>query len=149
MVPHLDVHRRRQKDATPGRDVERREKIVGDPVGKLGEDVRSGGHYRKQLSPLRHSDMLNLEILVRLKHPGDYPLTGESLESQRCNELLRGLGQYDLDGYAGLLQATHDFNGFVGGNTSGHSQCNVHTTSGSTDFIPVEAPVSLCRESQS
>ena len=88
--------------------------------------IRSRGNHRKQLDRLGHADMMNIPVLSGRKHVRDDILSGQRFEGQRSDKLGGGPRQNDLHGESSLLQSSHDFDGFVGSNTTGDAQRDFH-----------------------
>ena len=66
MVPHVHVHGGRDHHRRRGRQIERGKKIGGDALRELGENVGGGRRDQQRIDGLRHGNMLDRGIDVRL-----------------------------------------------------------------------------------
>ena len=82
--------------------------------------------------------MFNCRIYIRLgtgivvEHAGNYFFTGKRCEGKRTNELLGGVGHYDLNANAAVLQQADNFGGFVCRDATANSKRNFHLASSSS-----------------
>ena len=69
MLEHVGVHRRSEQHRSPGRQVERGQEVVRDPVGELAYEV--GGRRRDQQQPDvgRQRDVLDVGVAPRANSP--------------------------------------------------------------------------------
>ena len=70
MVPHVDVHGRSNHDRRSGGEIQRGEKVVGDAVSELGQDVGGSGSDDERVGPLRLGDVLDGVLLWRFGRAG-------------------------------------------------------------------------------
>src|SRR3984957_16377733 len=142
VVPHVDVHRRRNDNRSFGGEVKGREKIFRDTVCEFAENVSSSRRNEQQIDSLRYGNMFDGAFDVRrsrratgAEHIGDYFLAGERREGERGDEFLRRAGHNHLHVQLFLLQAANQFRGFVSRNTSGNAECDLHLIRGCGYFF--------------
>ncbi len=120
VLPHLGVHRGREHDRTAGGEQRVGEQVVGQAVGRLGEQV---GRRR------RHHDELGLLADPHVRHLVD---VGPHLGADRlarqggpggsAHELEGGSGRDDGDVVAGLGEAAQQLTGLVRSNPAAHAE---------------------------
>ncbi len=118
-----------------GREVECAEKIVGDALRELGDDVGRGRGNQQSVNRLGNSNVLDRRVEVRLlgvrpEQSGDDLLAGQRREGQRAHELLCRCGHDDLHAHSPVLQETNHLGRFVGGDAAAHAQSNSHDVVG-------------------
>ena len=59
MLPHVDVHGRSDDDRRFGREVKGREKIVGDALREVRENIGGGRRDEQKINSLRDGDVLD------------------------------------------------------------------------------------------
>ena len=134
MVPHVDVHGRCDHHGSGRSQIKCGQKIVGDALRELGENVGGGRHHQQRVNRLRHRDMLDRRIDVGLgilvaagsKHVGDDLFTGERGKSQGANKLLCPAGHDDLHADAAVLQQADNFRRLIGCDAAADSERNFH-----------------------
>ena len=131
MLPHVDVHRRSHDHRCSGGKKQRGQEIVGFSVGKFRERIRGGWRNYESINGLRHSNMLDRGVEIRLlsagaPQSGDDLLSGERSKGQRTDKLLGGIGHHHLHGDSLLLKKTYDLTGFVGRNTAANAESDLH-----------------------
>ncbi len=57
VVPHLAVHRGGDEERAVAREARRREQVVGEAVGELGEEVGARGRDHDRIRPARELDV--------------------------------------------------------------------------------------------
>ena len=108
VIPHVDVHRRRDDDRRGGGEIQRGQKIVGDAAREFGEDVGGGGRDEQEIGALRDGDVFDGAVEIGFaagfggKQIGDDFLAAERGEGQRRDEFARAAGHHDLHGEAVL-----------------------------------------------
>ena len=65
MIPHVHVHRRSNHDRSSGREIKRGEKIAGDALRKVRQNIGSGGSNQQSVNRLRDRDVLDGGIDIR------------------------------------------------------------------------------------
>ena len=119
MVPHVDVHRRSNDNRRCGRQIQRRQKIVGDTVGELRDDVGGGRSNEQQIDRRRERDVLDIGIHAGLELIGDDAPARDCLEGDRPDEPGRRRRHDGDDLVAALLQPARDLHGLVGADAAG------------------------------
>ena len=100
--------------------VEGRQKIVGDAVGQLADDVGRRRRNQQQIDRRRERNMLDIGVGSRLELIGNHPAPGDRLECDRPHESRRR-GCHDRDDVvAALLQAARDLDRLVRADPAGH-----------------------------
>ena len=94
MVPHVRVHRRRQHNSPRERQISRGEKVVGQAVCELRQQIRGRGSDHQNLILLGDSNVFDRARKSILGAGGgkqirDYFASGERRECERANKLLR------------------------------------------------------------
>jgi hypothetical protein len=123
MGPHQGVHRGRDQHRLVGRQQGRGGKIVGQPMGQLGQEVGAGGGHHDQIGFPRQADMAHLalvgegeELLIDLA-------LAEGRHRQRGHELRPALGQDGAHRNAPLAQPSDQLQALIGGDAAGdHEQ---------------------------
>ena len=102
------------------------------PCANLREDIGGGGRDEQKIDALRDGDVLDGAFdvggrgVVGAEHFGDDFLAGERGEGERSDEFLGGAGHHDLHVELFLLQAADEFRGFVGSDSAGDAQSDLH-----------------------
>ena len=97
-----------------GRQVERRQEVVGDAVGELAEDVRGGRRDEQQVDGRGQRDVLDVGVGAGGPLARDHRVARDRLEGQRPDEP-PGVARHDGDDVVpALLQAARDLDGLVG-----------------------------------
>ena len=132
MLPHVYVHGRSHNHRRLGREVERREKIVGDALGELRDDVSAvAGATSKASIDCATAMCSTAESRFGCSSPRrkcpvmTFSPDSAAKVSGRTNSCAASV-MMTCTRDATLLQQAHDLSGFVGGNASGHSQSNFH-----------------------
>ena len=94
MIPHVDVHRRRDDHRRGGGQIQRAEKIVADTSAEFREDVRGGWRNQQQIGALRHGDMFDCTFEIGFaagfsEKSGDHFFSGERGKGERRDEFAR------------------------------------------------------------
>ena len=132
MIPHVHVHRGRDDDGRGGREIERGQKIAGDSLREVRENVGRGGSDDEGIDRLRDGDVLDggvdvgLMLFAGREHAGDDFFSGESGEGERADELLGGAGHDDLHADAAVLQQADDFRGLISCDSAGDAESDLH-----------------------
>ena len=133
MVPHVDVHGGRHDDRRGSSEIERGEKIAGDALREVGQNIGRGRSDYECVNRLRDRDVLDgglnigLMLFASRKHSGDDFFTGQSGEGERANKLLSSAGHHDLHADTTVLQQADQFCRFVGCDSAGNSEGDLHT----------------------
>ncbi len=120
-LPHAVVHSGCDHDGSRRRKQRGGDKVVGDAVGHLGDDIGGRGRYDHQIGLLRERNMVDGVGRVVEQAHGD-GLVGERAEGERTHELRGMLAHNDLDACAALLQQAHDIARLIGGDPAGDAQ---------------------------
>ena len=129
MLEHVGVHRRRQQDRRPGREVERAQEVVGNAVGELADDVRRGRRDEQQPDARGQRDVLDVRVGAARELIGDHAAPGDRLERHFPDESAGGARQDRRDVVAALLQLTRDLDRLVGADAAGDAEGDVgHVT---------------------
>ena len=124
VLEHVRVHRRRNEHRCLGREVQRRQEIVGDAVGELADDVRRRRRDDQQIDARRERDVLDVGVRAGLELALQHPMPGDRLESELADEPA-GRARHDGDDVVSLLlQAAHDFDRLVGADSAAHADSN-------------------------
>ena len=59
MIPHVHVHRRSDDDRSRGREIKRGEKVAGDALREVRQNVGSGGSNQQSINRLRDGNVLD------------------------------------------------------------------------------------------
>ncbi len=122
VLEHLRVHGRRDEDGRAGRRVERGQKIVGDSVGELADDVGRGGRDEQQIDRRGQRDVLDVGVGARLELVGDDAPARDGFEGDRPDETRRRRRHDGDDLVAARLQPARDFDRLVGADAAGHAE---------------------------
>ncbi len=132
MIPHVDVHRRSHDDWSRGGEIKRGEKVAGDALREVGQNIGSGGRNKQSVNRLRHGNVLDGRVDVgsvlfaRREHSGNHFFAGERGEGKRTNKLLSRARHDDLHANAAVLQQPHNFGCLVSGDAARYSKSNFH-----------------------
>ena len=125
MLPHIHVHRRSHQHRRSGRQIHRGQKIVGDAVGKLGQNVGRGRRDHQRIGPLRLADVLDARIRTRRRRcrPSSHRLVMtlwpvSAAKVSGCTNLRGRLGHHHVDFEGLALQRAHQFRRLVRGNSA-------------------------------
>ncbi len=124
MLEHVGVHRRREQHRRPRGGVERRQEIIREAVGELGDGVRGGRRHHEQVDVRRDRDVLDVGIRAGLPLIGDHLPARDGFEGQRPDELPGRLRHHRHHVVAVLLKPARDLDGLVGPDPAAHAQCN-------------------------
>jgi hypothetical protein len=129
MFEHVRVHRRRDKHRRFRREVQRGQKIVGDAVGELADDICGRGGDDEEIDGGRHRDVLNTRTRPFDVGPGlelvrQHLVPGDRLECQLADEPPSGARHDDHHVVSLLLQTAHDFDGLVGADPAADADSN-------------------------
>jgi hypothetical protein len=122
MREHVAVHRRRDHDRRRRRQVERRQKVIGDAVGEFADDIGRRRGDEQQIDGRSQGNVLDVGIRARLPLIGDDLAAGDGLEGQRADEPGGGLRHDGDHVVAVLLQAARDLDGLVGPDAARNAQ---------------------------
>src|SRR2546425_49867 len=106
----------------PGREQERRQEVVGDPVGGLREEVRGRRCHDDSVAPLRERDVLDGIGALRVEEVGEHRSPGQGAERQRADELTRVLGETHRDRGAEPAELAQQVHCLVGGDRPGDAE---------------------------
>ena len=130
MVPHIYVHRRSHQNRRRRGKIHRGQKVVGNSMRELGQNIRRRRCHHQRLGPLRLADVLNPVLLAgrftRAAGPivpetGNHTVPGKRRERQRLHKPARRFRHHHVD-FKGLsLQCAHQLRGFVRGNPARHA----------------------------
>ena len=147
MLPHVHIHRGGNDYRSFRGEIERGEKIFCDAVREFAEDVGSGGSYEQEVDALGDGDVFDRAFHIcgrgigRAEHVRDDFLSGERGERERGNKLLRGARHHNLHVELFLLQAAHQFGGFIRRNSTGDAKRNFHRNGGGQLLAPLSVLV--------
>ena len=122
--PHVDVHRRRQQHRAGEGQVQGGEKIAGQPVGQLGQQIGGGGRHRQQIVFLRRADVV--DRVFDGEQVGQHLAAGERRERHRRHEPLRGLGHHRSHLVALLHQQTRQLGRLVRRDAAADAENDLH-----------------------
>ena len=109
MIPHVDVHGRRDHDRCRGGEVKSSQEVSGDALREVGQNIRRSRNHDERINRLCDGDMLDGRIDVGFmlfagrEHPGDHFFSGERGKGKRLDEFLSGAGHDDLHANAAIL----------------------------------------------
>src|SRR5439155_11461573 len=101
---------------------ERREEIVGDAVGGLGEEVGRRGRDDDRVGALGERHVLDGVLALRIEEVRQHRPAGERAEGERAHELARVLGEAHGDGGAEPGQLAQEVDGLVRGDRPGDAE---------------------------
>jgi hypothetical protein len=104
------------------RNAQRREQIVGEPVGDLGQKIGRCGHDDDRVRAARQFDMRHVVRDAAIPHVGEYRPAGQGLHRRRRNKTARGFGHYDLHLDAVFDEQAHEFRRLVSRDAAGHAE---------------------------
>ena len=64
MVPHLNIHGRCHDDGCDGGQVKRTQEIIGDALGKFGQDIGGSRGHQQEMTLSSQVDMLDLNGMI-------------------------------------------------------------------------------------
>ena len=111
VLPHADVHRRRDQDGAGVRERRLGQEVVGEAVGQAGERVRRQRRDDEQVGPLQ----VRVRVVARR-------LPGEREERLRGHELLRGSGHDRIDVVSRSHEQAHERARLVGRDPPGDAE---------------------------
>ena len=122
MLQHRGVHRRRDNHRTAVGDGIRRERIVGQTDGELGQHVGGGRRHQKQIGPARQLDVIDAAVSGSAPLFDDDAVAGDRRQRQRRYES-RGVRRED-DPHLGayIAQASDDVRRFIRRNPAGDAE---------------------------
>ena len=122
VLPHVDVHGRRQQHRRARRQHHRRQQIVGH-AGREARD-RVGGRRRDddQVGLVGQADVPDLRLLGQVEELAPHRVARQRLHRERRDELRRGLGEDHPHVGARLDQQAAELGRLVGGDAAGHPQ---------------------------
>ncbi len=126
VLEHLRVHGRRDEDGSAGGRVERGQKIVGDSVGELADDVRRGRRDEQQIDRRGQRDVLDVGVGARLELVGDDAPARDGFERDRPHEARRRRRHDGDDIVTAGLQTARDFDRLVGADAAGNAERDQH-----------------------
>ena len=122
MLPHDDVHRRRDDDGRGRGEIKGGDEVVGKAVGQLCQHVGGGGHDDQRGGGLGFGDVLDGGVALRDlgagPQRGDDAVAADGGKGERRDKLFGGGGHGDVGVEAGLLQRTNELDGTVGSDAS-------------------------------
>ncbi len=129
---HVDVHRRRDEHGRLRRQIQRRQKVVGNPVGELADHVGGTRCHQQQRDAVGDRNVLDVGVHARPPLRGDDRTPGDRLERDRPDEPRRRSRHNRDDVVAALLEPAAHFDRLVGSNSAGDAQrdqCHRQTSS--------------------
>src|SRR5579863_200862 len=132
VIPHVDVHGGGNHYGRGGREIERSQEVVRNALREVRHYISRGGRYEQRVDGLRHRDVLDGGVDVRLvlfiggEHPGDHFFTRERRKGERTNKFLSRVGHHYLHPNSAVLQQADNFRRLVGRDSAGHAQSNFH-----------------------
>ena len=132
MVPHIDIHRRRDNDGCSRREIQGRQEIRRDALREVSQNIGCRGNDDEGIDRLGDCNMLDGGINIRLvflagrEHASNDFLSGERSECEGLDELLGGVGHDDLHANATVLQQTQHFRCFVRRDSAGDAEGDLH-----------------------
>src|ERR1700678_2577755 len=138
VLPHIHVHRGSDHDRRLRSQIKCGKKIPSQPLRKFRQAVSSRRRDQQQIDALRHRNMLNRAFdvrrrsILRAKNFGDDFLPGQCSKGKRGDEFLGRAGHHGLHVQLFLLQAPHQFGGFVRRHSSGDPQRDFHAALAAT-----------------
>jgi hypothetical protein len=121
---HVRVHRGRHEHRRFGSQIERRQEVVGDPVGELSENVGGRGRDDEEVDARRQRDVLDIRIGSRLELARQHAVARDGLEGELADELARRTGHHGDHVVPLFLEAAHHFNRFVGADSAAYADSN-------------------------
>jgi hypothetical protein len=92
VVPHVDVHRRRQQQRRLGRQRDRGQEIVAHARRQPRDHVGGGRRDDQQVGLIGELDVPDLRFAIEIEELGVHRVAGQRLEGQLADELGRGAG---------------------------------------------------------
>jgi hypothetical protein len=132
MVPHVHVHRGRDHDWGGGGEIKRGEKVAGDALREVSQNIGGGGSNEESVNRLRDRNVFDGGVDVGnvvfggREHSGDHFFAGERSEGERADKLLSGAGHDDLHANTAVLQQANDFGRLVSRDSARHSESDFH-----------------------
>ena len=120
VLPHLGVHRGREHDRAARGEQGVGEQVVGQAVGRLGEQVGGRRGHHDELGLLADPDVRHLVDVG--PHLGAHRLAGQRGPGRGADELQGGGGRDDGDVVAGLGEPAQQLTGLVRSNPAAHAE---------------------------
>ena len=124
VLPHLDVHRRRDHEGAATREAKRREQVVAESVRDFREEIGRRGRDHDDVPVARELDVAHAVGHARVPHVRMHRLSGERLQRRRRNEATAGFGHDDAHVGAGLDEKARQLRRLVGGDPAGDPEQN-------------------------
>ena len=124
MRPHFSIHSGREQDRRARGERDGRERMTGETVRELGDDLRGGWRDEKEVCAIGELDVTGAPIFLFVIEAGRDRIFGKRLQGERRNKFGRVLRHHDKNLMALPDQETRQLRGFVGGDGSGNSEHN-------------------------
>jgi hypothetical protein len=122
VLPHLDIHRRRDHQRTASRDAKRGQQVVREPVRELRHEVCRSRRNQDELAIARVLDMPHgiLDAVIPKIHP--YRLPRERLQRRGPDEASCRRGHCDAHVRPGLREKACQLRRLVGRDAAGDAE---------------------------
>ena len=114
VAPHLLIHGRGQQFGGGCGQRHGAEQLVRAPRRQPRQAIGRGRRDEQQVGPTGELDMAHTALGLRVEEAVVHGVTGQSLERQRRNKLLRAARHQHAHFGPPLLQSAHEFGGLVG-----------------------------------
>ncbi len=120
--PHQPVHRRRHAERRIGREAQRRQQVIGEPVREPRQEVGAGRRDQHLVGPARKLDVAHGRFGGVVPQVGADRPARQGLERERRDELARAGGHHDQDLRAAVAQSAHQLGALVRGDAARDAQ---------------------------
>ena len=124
VMPHHDVHRRRDEDLLVGGEQRRGGEVVRHPCRHAGEQIGGGGRDDDQIGLARQADMPHLALVGERPQIAIGLVLAEGGDRERRDELLRRRGQDAAHRRPALAQPADEVKALIGRDATGNDQKN-------------------------
>ncbi len=122
VLPHLAVHGGGDDQRAFAREAQRREQVVREPVGELGDEIGRGGGNDDRVLAARELDVRHVVGDAGIPHVGVDRLARQRLEGRRRHHASCRFGHDHLHVDAMALQVARELRRLVSGDASGDTQ---------------------------
>ena len=121
-APHFAVHGRREQNRRAGGECDRGQRMTGEAVRELRDDVRGRGRDEEQIRAVGERNVTGMPALFFVVETGRDRIFRERLQGKRRDKFRRVLRHHDKDIMSLLDQQAGEFGRFVSGDRAGHPE---------------------------